>query len=138
MSIKSNAIIAAVGLGMSLASPTVAQMNENDLGGQIFQTLCATCHGATGHGDGPLTELLIDKLPDLTQLSANNDGVFPLLNVLHIVDGRTGLRGHGGPMPVYGHLFNDEATKTYGQYGAEAVVRGRILSLVYYLESIQE
>lgn len=73
---------------------------------------------------------------DLTGLAARNDGEFPMLQVIHIVDGRTGLRAHGGPMPVYGALFDAEAEA--GPYGGPLYTRGKILSLAYYLESIQQ
>lgn len=138
MSIKSIISLAALGLGMAISLPASAEVDDNALGANTYLTLCATCHGALAHGDGPLTELMLDAVPDLHQLSARNNGVFPMLEVMHIVDGRTGLRGHGGPMPVYGALFSADAFEVYGAYGAEAMVRGRILSLVYYLESIQE
>ena len=98
---------------------------------------CATCHGESGLGDGPLAELMTVPVPGLTDLSAKNDGVFPMLEVIHTVDGRQGTRGHGYPMPVWGSRFKASAEER-GPYGAEVVVRGRILSLVYYLESIQQ
>jgi len=76
-------------------------------------------------------------VPSLTGLSAANDGVFPMLKVIHTIDGRQGTRGHGYPMPVWGSRFEAEL-EDMGPYGAEAVVRGRVLSIAYYLESIQE
>ena len=77
------------------------------------------------------------EVPALTGLAAANDGTFPLLDVIQTIDGRQGTRGHGYPMPVWGTRFSKE-TETPGPYGAEAVIRGRILSLAYYLESLQE
>ena len=136
MSIKSIIFTATLGLGIAGMLPATVQ--AQDLGEQAYMTFCATCHGADAVGAGPLTDLLTVKVADLTQLSANNHGEFPMLRVIHIIDGRTGLRGHGGPMPVYGELFKDEAADFYGPYGAEAVIRGRMLALALYLESIQE
>jgi hypothetical protein len=55
-----------------------------------------------------------------------------------IVDGRTGVRAHGdSAMPIWGEVFAEGAAGA-GAYGAEVIARGRLLSLVYYLESIQE
>ena len=52
------------------------------------------------------------------------------------VDGRQGTRGHGYPMPVCGkRLARDLDTD---DYGSEEIIRGRILSIAYYLESLQE
>jgi hypothetical protein len=125
-------LIAATALS---AGGALAQ--ESNPGETSYQQYCATCHGMSGTGNGPMGEILTVPVPDLTQLSAANDGKFPMLDVIHIIDGRTGLRGHGGPMPVYGAVFDDEADPA-GPYGVPVVTRGRILSLAYYLESMQE
>lgn len=120
--------------GMLAISGSLA-FAQDDVGAANYRQYCATCHGASGIGDGPLTELMTTKVSDLTQLSANNDGEFPMLKVIHVIDGRTGLRGHGGPMPVYGALFEEEAGDA--MFGAVIHSRAKILSLAYYLESIQ-
>ena len=125
-----------IALGIAL-SAGAASAQDADVGERSYMQFCATCHGADGAGEGPLTQIISDKVPDLTQLSANNDGAFPMLDVIHVIDGRTGLRGHGGPMPVYGALF-DEEVKNPGPFGAVLYTRGRILSLAYYLESLQQ
>ncbi len=110
-----------------------------DIGRQDYMQGCAGCHGESGLGQGPISELLSVPVPDLTGLAAANNGEFPMLKVIHIIDGRTGMRAHGGPMPVWGAIFKDEAEGASGLYGgSEAVTRGRILSIAYYLESIQK
>jgi hypothetical protein len=121
---------------MMLAAAGVAQAQDADPGAEAFGTYCATCHGMDGLGDGAMTEIMSVTVPDLTQMTARNDGVFPMLDVIHIIDGRTGLRGHGGPMPVYGALFDDELAYP-GPYGAPLYTRGKILSIAYYLEGLQ-
>ncbi|WP_425092061.1 c-type cytochrome [Tropicimonas sp. S265A] len=126
--------IALTAMILALASPVLAQ--EPDPGRETYTTYCAACHGLEAQGDGAMSEIISMPIPDLTQLSANNDGMFPMLEVIHIIDGRTGLRGHGGPMPVYGALFDQEAANP-GPYGAPLYTRGKILSLVYYLEAMQ-
>jgi Cytochrome c553 len=110
---------------------------DTDVGQQAYMQFCATCHGANGMGDGPLTEMMTANVTDLTTLAANNDGAFPMLEVIHVIDGRTGLRAHGGPMPVYGALFDAESAAA-DTYGAVLYTRGKVLSLAYYLESIQK
>ena len=140
MHIKSLVSIATVSFGIVTAMPAFAQQEgygENSLGQQTYMTLCATCHGESGTGDGPFTELLLDKVPDLTKMSKNNGGEFPMLRVIHVIDGRTGLRGHGGPMPIYGEIFSDVAVESNLTYRDEAMARGRMLSLAVYIESIQ-
>ena len=84
---------------------------------------------------------MLEKPSDLTKLAANNPadkGVFPMLRILHIIDGRTGLRAHGGPMPTYGQIFMSQTEDEMETMGAVLETRGRILSLAMYLESIQE
>jgi mono/diheme cytochrome c family protein len=110
---------------------------DTDPGAAAFGQYCATCHGISGKGTGPMTEILSVTVPDLTQLSSANDGKFPMLDVIHIIDGRTGLRGHGGSMPIYGAVFDAEAGQA-GPYGAPIATRGRILSIAYYLEQMQQ
>lgn len=112
-----------------------------DEAGKIeYMNSCASCHGADGKGSGPVMTSLNFVAPPLTGLSTANDGVFPMLEVIHVIDGRTGVRGHGTSegMPVWGAVYKSPIVGQTGDYGAEAIVRGRILSLAYYLESIQE
>lgn len=127
----------SVGLSVGLLALSVTPgLAEETIGQAVFTQYCATCHGVSGVGDGPLTEMITAQVPDLTQISAQNDGVFPMLNVIHIIDGRTGLRGHGGPMPTYGSIFASESFDA--EFGSVIYTRAKILSLAYFLESIQE
>jgi hypothetical protein len=73
---------------------------------------------------------------DLTQLAKKNKGEFPFMRVLRIIDGRETLRAHGDPdMPVWGEIFAMEAP---GSLQKEATIRGKVLLITEYLESIQE
>ncbi len=121
-----------------LAATTFGAMAEDLAGETEYMTACAICHGETGMGDGPFAGILNIEVPGLTGLAAANDGDFPFLKTLMIVDGRTGVRGHGGPMPVWGDRYEEAALEKVGVYGAEMIVRGRLLSLVEYIESIQQ
>ncbi|WP_370458558.1 hypothetical protein [Aliiroseovarius sp. PrR006] len=56
-----------------------------------------------------------------------------------MVDGRSGVMAHGSDMPVWGDQFSaDAGSGLERDLSAVYEVRGRILSLVYYLESIQK
>ena len=118
--------------GASLSN--MARAEGADIGAGLYADSCAACHGATGHGDGDMSDVMTIKAPNITKLAAQNDGTFPMLKVIHIIDGRTGMRAHGGQMPVFGRVFSE------GTQGYQGVLetRGRILSLAMYLESIQE
>jgi mono/diheme cytochrome c family protein len=122
--------------GCALAGLSSAQ--EADIGAKLYADYCAACHGATGMGDGDMANVVTIPSPNLTQLAKNNDGVFPMLRVMHVIDGRSGTRAHGGAMPLWGRVFSDEIGDSEGAYGSVLEVRGRVLSLAKYLESIQQ
>ncbi len=126
------ALIALIAAGPAAAGEDLA------LGAATFAGACATCHGAEAKGDGPMTQVLSVDVPDLTAISARNDGTFPWLRVVHIVDGRTGLRGHGGAMPVFGATFAGDAAVADARDGTPVIASARILAVVDYLASIQQ
>ena len=134
MLFKQKFIVPAAALFAALSFGT-AQAEE--IGKRAFMENCASCHGESGMGQGPLAQLLTVEVPSLTGLSAANEGEFPMLEVIQTIDGRTGVRGHEGLMPIWGDAFKAAAADA-GPYGAEVAIRGQILSLAYYLESIQE
>jgi mono/diheme cytochrome c family protein len=102
-------------------------------GGEVFRTYCATCHGPSGRGDGPLASSMRRKPVDLTEIAKRNGGEYPSEIVYHTIDGKTPVRGHGGPdMPVWGDAF---ARSRDG--GSEATVKERIDSLVEYIRTLQ-
>ena len=80
---------------------------------------------------------------DLTVLSKNNGGVFPVERVISIIDGRDFVKGHGTrDMPIWGKdysLEKVEAAEYYfdAPYNMELYVRARILALIDYLNRIQ-
>jgi len=131
-------LIAAVFFGVALR-PNLAAEEEPALtaGKQEFQRNCAICHGISGTGDGPIVKLLKQKPADLTQLNKKNNGEFPFWSTYRMIDGREPIDGHGGrEMPIWGDRFRAETGSL--QQGAEAVVRGRILEIIVYLQSLQE
>lgn len=122
------ALVSAAGLAQ-------AQMDE--AGKTEYMVACAGCHGESAMGDGPFAELLNISTPGLLTLAQANEGVFPFEAVLKTIDGRDGVRAHGSTMPIWGDRFQFSATSQRGET-ADMVARGRILSLVSYLQSIQE
>ena len=102
-------------------------------GAQLFRTYCASCHGVTGAGNGPVAEELRKPVPDLTKYTARNGGVFPSERLRQIIDGR-GIRSHGTrEMPVWGDAF----MRARGGLSPEGV-KERIDAIIRYLEAIQE
>lgn len=129
---------AVLGAAVALVASSGFVLAQENAGRAEYLASCAGCHGETGEGDGPVAAVMNISTPNLTQLAAQNDGVFPFLETLMIVDGREGIRAHGSQMPVWGDRFTESALISQSPEVAAIVARGRILSLVYYLESIQE
>ena len=130
-------LLHALGLGVVLASMAGIAASADESGQQEYMIACAGCHGESGMGDGPFSELLNISTPSLTGLAQANDGSFPFEAILTTIDGRDGVRAHGSKMPIWGDRFATSASSERGET-ADMVARGRILSLVYYLQSIQQ
>lgn len=131
--LRSSIVLATVALGLSTAAAVA-----DEVGRQEYMAYCASCHGETAMGDGEIARFLTVETPALTTLAQDNDGVFPMLEVIQIIDGRSGLGPHGTMMPVWGDRFKAAVEADTGEFGAEIIVRGRILSLATYLQSIQQ
>jgi mono/diheme cytochrome c family protein len=134
---KTTAVIPVLAV-MFAASSAAAQ--ETELGKEIYLDRCSVCHGAEGGGDGLVGELLERRPKNLRLLAKDNGGVFPFDAVYQAIDGRSRIAGHGNPdMPIWGEYFMDRALedRAVNPKDARAVVEGRILSVVYYLQSIQ-
>jgi mono/diheme cytochrome c family protein len=119
--------------GEPQAPQTQTAPNHAALGGYLFKTYCATCHGTSARGDGPLAESMRRRPPNLTEISKRNKGTYPKDLVYRIIDGRQNVPGHGGPdMPVWGDAFLRTSDAS-----DEASVKHRVQALVDYLETLQ-
>jgi mono/diheme cytochrome c family protein len=120
--------------------PTLARAQEMEViaGGEIeYQNYCAICHGVDGRGYGIMAKFLTVQPSDLTQMAKKNAGRFPFWKVYRTIDGREEVRGHGTrDMPVWGARFRADAKGD--DTGSRSQIAGRILSLVFYLQHIQE
>lgn len=149
--IRRSGPLAVATLLFSLA-PFAAAQGPGDsvkLGKETYMNKCASCHGPEARGDGPVAEWLSLKPTNLRMLAKENDGEYPFGHVYAVIEGRAKtsgegphekVRGHGTrDMPIWGKHFKDDSTITGGSEGhMQEVVHGRILGLVYYLQTIQE
>jgi mono/diheme cytochrome c family protein len=70
---------------------------------ELFDRLCASCHGATGRGDGPVAGQLLVQPADLTTLARRHGGTFPRQRVVAALSGQRRVPAHGtNQMPVWG------------------------------------
>lgn len=128
-------------LGLWLAGPLFAEEDdanattkENYVGSDLYRVYCASCHGVSGKGDGPLAIQLRFRPPDLTLISKRDDGKWNADKVARMIDGREPVKGHGGPdMPVWGDAF-----KSTSKGKDEESVKDRVQALVAHLASLQE
>jgi mono/diheme cytochrome c family protein len=136
---RSIAVLAGI-LALALGAGTAAAQDPAGFGKALFVENCAVCHGATGAGDGPVGQLLRKQPRNLTHLAKDANGVFLFSEIYQAINGRRSIQGHGSSeMPVWGDHFLAKALPNTVHPGikAEEIVQGRILALVYYLQTIQ-
>jgi mono/diheme cytochrome c family protein len=132
----------SLALGLVLvAGAAPAQEKITSFGQYEYMNSCAQCHGADGTGGGPMAGFLTAGLPDLTQLSVGNGGVFPVRRIYEVIEGSQDIGPHGSrEMPAWGGRYQAASD---GQMGADigvsrdVYVRTRILALIEYLDSLQ-
>lgn len=134
----SQAVIVSI---LSITATSWAQTSVG-LGRTDFKENCASCHGVSGKGDGPVHSFLVKPPSDLTTIARRNGGAFPQELMWEVIDGR--WSGEAGPhgsreMPVWGNEFKARAMTQPGDSPrtAEWSARNRIVSLLKYLETIQ-
>jgi mono/diheme cytochrome c family protein len=138
--VRNRTVVRAAALAAILLAPAAAsaqtdqpQNKQVTTGSEVYRTYCATCHGTSGRGDGPLAASMNKKPANLVEIAKRNGGVFPSEMVFKTIDGRTPVRGHGGPdMPVWGEAFQKSR-----EAGDQERVNSVIKSLVDYIDSIQ-
>jgi len=114
------------------AAPRAAIPMLVEVGREEYVRSCATCHGADARGaETPAG----NRAPDLTQIAARRGGDFPADEIGDWIDGRLAPAAHGSrEMPIWGSRF---ARGLPPEPLTQDLVRGRIVTLVEYLRSIQ-
>lgn len=133
-------LVAAMTVALS-TNPAIAEGPK--LGETEYANSCAQCHGADGKGGGSLAGYLTQSLPDLTQLQKNNGGVFPVMALYEMIDGRGTMGPHGSrEMPAWGNRYNADAEDLlaldYSPIAREEYIRAHILALIEHIASMQE
>ena len=101
-------------------------------GVDIYRAHCASCHGMTGKGDGPVAPALNTAMPDLATIAQRSGGVFPVARVRKIISGDELILGHGSrEMPIWGSIFHQiQQDRDFGEI--------RLQNITDYLKSIQK
>jgi mono/diheme cytochrome c family protein len=131
-----SAAIALVALALSACAPLRGRHADADEGRDRYRRACASCHGVTGHGDGPVASSLRTPPPDLTTVSARHGGTFPRTLVVAMITGDYPVDAHGTrDMPVWSERFPDGSGATAA---ASFYARRRTELIADYIASLQE
>jgi hypothetical protein len=98
---------------------------------------CAACHGMDATGNGPSSGDLATASPDLTKIAARRNGVWPMLEVMGIIDGYTRVTNPRVDMPVLSDFTEGKSEKFDTGNGQTYWAPANLLSITRYLETIQ-
>lgn len=106
-------------------------------GRTVFSNSCASCHGLTGRGDGPLAAELEVKPANLTKIAARCDGLWPMVEVMSIIDGYHRRTLPREKMPIFGDLAEGKLVPFDAGDGRKIPTPVKLIALANYLETIQ-
>jgi mono/diheme cytochrome c family protein len=107
-------------------------------GRTVFMSSCASCHGVQGRGDGPLAAELEVKPADLTKIAARRDGLWPMVEVMSIIDGYHRRTIAREVMPIFGDLAEGDLVPFDAGDGRMTPTPVKLIALANYLETIQD
>jgi len=120
---------------VSVATASTAGTEDVAQGRALYLQYCASCHGRSADGNGPVAPALTTPPSNLRLLGERYGNPLPADQIARFIDGRADVKAHGPrDMPVWGENVwqNPE-----GQ-GSQTQVSERIAKLVAYLQSIQK
>jgi mono/diheme cytochrome c family protein len=118
------AFAALLALNINSAPVSISAAGGSLSGEEMYQVYCASCHGRDAKGSVTAT--------DLTVLSRQHDGKFPMTLVKDAIRGDARVAAHGPKdMPVWGHVFR------YMGSGSRLEVEVRINNLAEYIKTLQ-
>jgi mono/diheme cytochrome c family protein len=99
-------------------------------GRDLYMRYCASCHGNSGTGDGPVAAALEPRPADLTRLRERYGEASPLRQTIAAIDGRQPVRAHGNSaMPVWGEIIEREMKeRMIGWPQATTIQRERLIA----------
>ena len=114
-------------------------LKVNDIAGkngqEMYDQLCAVCHGADGKGHGPAAQALANPVPDLTQLETGVKGKYSSAQLKHVIAGRSRtVHKDIVGMPLWEVEFQYVRTRN-GQPGT-SYARAKVHSLAEYVEGL--
>ena len=128
----------SIGVAFTAYASGQSQTGANvGAGKELFRQHCSSCHGLDGKGLGsmydPNSADKSRRVPpaDLTAMSQQNAGKFPVDRVKEAIYNKKQVPGHGTPdMPAWGNVF-------YNQKSNPKRLEARVNNLTAYIESLQ-
>ncbi len=119
----------------SAASDASRETPAPPSGQVLYDRYCASCHGTSGKGDGPVAAALAKPPSDLTTLARRSGGRLDEAELIAVIDGRRMVAAHGPrEMPVWGAVFDEELSgQPWAQY--TGLLRAQVLA--DHLRSLQ-
>ncbi len=115
------AMLSSMKHGHAAMPPVVVSAKGNVAAGKaVYQRLCASCHGASGKGDGPVGRSLTPKPIDFTVHSRHHDDEYFFKA---IQEGGPAV-GKSPVMPAWGGVLKDEEIRDVISY-IRALVKGQ-------------
>lgn len=120
---------------LSFAAAAMAGSSDAREGQKYFERYCASCHGVTGVGDGPVAKSLAKPPANLRLLADKYGSPLPAAKLAELIDGRDAVRAHGtAAMPVWGERLYAKGAGENGEAGISDTIR----KIVAYLDTIQD
>ena len=123
-------LIPLLAMGCSLEAQPDGQL--------LYMENCASCHGATGRGDGPAASGLGTPPADLTRIAARRDGIWPMLEVMSIIDGYSRRTLQRDEMPIFDDFLKGDMIDVDTGNGLKAPMQANLIEMVNYLETLQD
>jgi len=129
-------LIVAIVATLSFAASALADGKDEVRDGEkYFVRYCASCHGISGTGDGPVAKSLAKPPTNLRLLSDRYGSPLPAARLAQLIDGRDAVRAHGtSDMPVWGERLYAMGEGERGELGIGELM-GKIVA---YQETIQD
>ena len=131
-------ILTGLAAAAGLAACVNTEMPDAAEGRAAYDANCAMCHGATGKGNGALAGDLSVAPADLTRLTRDNGGRFPVNAVLSYIDGYSRQGREDVEMPEFGLLLDGPSVPIKTGEDVFTPTPRPLAALLAYLESIQE
>lgn len=118
---------------LALTSFAFAEATLPD-GRDLFLRHCSICHGDEARGGQGNTR---PSAPDLTKIAERRGSVWPMLEIMSIIDGYTKETEPRADMPVIFEMTGGAQIAFDTGNGITVAVPANLIAVVQYLESVQ-